>query len=200
MSERNERTGNMSERSQRTGSMSERSQRTGSISERGERTGNRAPRWLRRLLGEPPPDGFDGRLATDERVLGSAPVLGGGHLVLTTLGLWVPDAGHDAEHRRIGWHLVSKATWNGKVLTVIEADEVGTEKAAVLIADREPRRFALPEPARVPELVHVRVTRSVLHSEQTSGGDLVVRRRVPGRDGVRVQIRRAGQRHRGAGA
>ncbi|HEY3261874.1 MAG TPA: hypothetical protein VGJ95_16690 [Pseudonocardiaceae bacterium] len=154
------------------------------------------PRWLRRLLGDPPPEGFDGRLGNDERVLGSAPAAGGRHLVVTTLGLWVPDTAAEVEdagavwYRRIGWHMISKATWNGRVLTVIEADEVGTEHDAVLIADREPRRFTLPEPAKVPELVHARVTRSVLHSERADGGDLVVRRKVPGRDGVRVQIRR----------
>jgi hypothetical protein len=168
-------------------------------------------RWLCRLLsrlltGTPLPEGFDGTLDGDERVLASAPVRGGGHLVVTTLGLWVPEDG--GRHRRIGWHLVSTARWDGRVLTVIEADEVGTvsmsESAgdsvgdpvgdpvsdAVLIADRPPLRFALPEPATVPELVHTRVTRSVLHSERRSTGDLVVRRRVPGRDGVQVQVRR----------
>jgi hypothetical protein len=77
------------------------------------------------------------------------------------------------------------------MLTVIEADEVGRDGDAVLIADRGPQRFALPEPASVPELVHTRVTRSVLHSERSPSGDLVVRRRVPGRDGVQIQIRRA---------
>ena len=40
---------------------------------------------------------------------------GGGHLVLTQLGLWVPEG---AEARRIGWHLVSKATWKSGALAV----------------------------------------------------------------------------------
>ena len=181
------------------------------MSELSERTGGRAARWLRSLLHRTPlPDGFDGDLDGDERVLAGAPVAGGGHLVITTLGLWVPDG--DA-HRRIGWHLVSKATWDGRALTVVEADEVGTvsrrepasgssesmlepasgssDGTAVLIADRAPRRFALPEPGRVPEVVHARVTRSVLHSGRDAEGNLVVRRRVPGRDGVRLQIRRS---------
>jgi hypothetical protein len=147
------------------------------------------PGWLRRLLGEPPPEGFDGALEHDERVLGSAPVAGDGQLVVTTLGLWVPS---DDGSRRIGWHLVSKATWDGRVLTVIEADEAeDATPDAVLIVDRAPQRFPLPEPGKVPELVHARVTRSVLHSQRDSDGNLVVRRRVPGRDGVRLQIRRA---------
>lgn len=147
------------------------------------------PRWLRRLLGATLPEGFDGRLEHDERVLGSAAVAGGGLLVVTTLGLWVPG---DDGPRRIGWHLVSKATWDGRALTVIEADEVeDAAPDAVQIVDRAPQRFPLPEPARVPELVHARVTRSVLHSERDAEGNLMVRRRVPGRDGVRLQIRRA---------
>jgi hypothetical protein len=158
------------------------------------------PRWLRRLLGAAPPEGFEGRLATDERVLGSAPVGGGGHVVVTTFGLWVPDdqpedrpedrPDHE-RHRRIGWHLVSKAAWDGRALTVIEADEIGQDGDAILIADREPSRFALPEPASVPELVHARVTRSILHSERNPAGDTVVHRRIPGRDGAQLQVRRA---------
>jgi hypothetical protein len=59
-----------------------------------------------------------------------------------------------------------------------------------VIVDLPPRRFVLPQPGAVPELVHARVTRSVLHSERTAGGDLVVRRRVPGLDGVWTQVRR----------
>jgi len=156
--------------------------------------------WWRRLLsGPPPPAGFDAPLDAEERLLGSAPVTGGGHLVASTLGLWVPDG---AGHRRIGWHLVSKARWDGRAMTVVEADVVGRLESdppgppdlsgAVVIADRDPRRFPLPQPGPVPELVHARVTRSVLHSEHAESGDLVVRRRVPGRDGVQTQIRRTG--------
>jgi hypothetical protein len=148
-------------------------------------------RWWQQLLGgTPPPEGFDGPLDRNERVLGSAPAAGGGHLVATSLGLWLPKEGG---HRRIGWHLVSKATWDGRALTIIEADEVGSQGDAVLIADRPPRRFPLPEPGAVPEIVHARVTRSVLQSEHrqhADGRELVVRRRVPGRDGIQVQIRR----------
>jgi hypothetical protein len=149
-----------------------------------------ATRWWRRLFGgaELPP-GVDAPLEPEERVLASAPVTGGGYLVPTSHGLWVPHTGE--AHRRIGWHLVSKATWDGRALTVVEADEVGPDGEAVLIADRPPRRYPLPEPANVPEVVHARVTRSVLHSERARDGTLVVRRRVPGRDGVQLQVRRA---------
>ncbi len=154
-------------------------------------------RWWRRLLGgTPAPDGFDGTLEGEERVLASAAAAGGGYVVATSLGLWVPYAeSQSGNHRRIGWHLVSKANWDGRVLTVIEADEIGTEGTdggpeAVLIADRPPKRYHLPEPVNVPEIVHARVTRSVLHSEHAPGGGLGVQRRVPGRDGVHLQIRR----------
>jgi len=139
--------------------------------------------------GVPLPEGFGGTLDGDERVLASVPVAGGGHLVVTTLGLW-PPTGPDEDARRVGWHLVSKATWDGRALTVIEADEVGSDGDAVVIADRPPQRFPLPEPEQVPELVHARVTRSVLHSQRDAEGNLVVHRRVPGRDGVQMQIRR----------
>lgn len=145
--------------------------------------------WWRRLLhGPQPPAGFDGTLAADERLLSAAAVGTGGHLVATTLGLWLPQAG--GPHRRAHWHLISKATWDGQTLTVVEADEVGTEDTVVLIADRPPRRFGLPQPADLPAVVHARVTRSVLHSEPTDGGGLAVQRRVPGRDGVQRQLRR----------
>lgn len=153
--------------------------------------------WWRRLLAgsdAAAPAGFDGALDADERLLGSAPTADG-HLVASTRGLWVPEPGG---HRRIGWHLVSKATWDGRALTVVEAEEAGpaeevgsAEEASVVIADLPPRRFVLAQPGPVPQLVQARVTRSVLHSERTAGGDLVVHRRVPGRDGVLTQLRRA---------
>jgi hypothetical protein len=153
------------------------------------------PRWLKRLVrGAALPEGVDLDLSADERVLVWAAVTGGGYLVPTSLGLWVPEGDG---HRRIGWHLVSKAAWDGRALSVIEADEVGSEGDAVLIADRPPRRFPLAEPGQVPQVVHARVTRSVLHSEPEPDGGLRVQRRVPGRDGVQVQIRKGGS---GSGA
>jgi hypothetical protein len=166
-------------------------------------------RWLKRLIsGAELPEGFDGSLDADERVLTFAAVAGGGFLVPTSLGLWVPaDATAAAPiadaatagagepgHCRIGWHLVSKATWDGRALSVVEADELGPaegEDGAMLIADRTPRRYPLAEPGQVPQVVHDRVTRSVLHSEPAAGGGLRVQRKVPGRDGIQVQLRRS---------
>ena len=65
---------------------------------------------FRRLFGNGAPDGFTGELEPDETVIAHAPVREG-HLVVTSLGLWVPGP------RRIGWHLISKVTWgNGSTL------------------------------------------------------------------------------------
>ena len=48
--------------------------------------------------------------------------------------------------RRLGWHLVSKATWQGGVLAVVEADGGrDASEGAVLLADRPPRRLRLAD-------------------------------------------------------
>ncbi|HEU5474388.1 MAG TPA: hypothetical protein VFV67_27390 [Actinophytocola sp.] len=146
-------------------------------------------RWLQRLLsGGVPPD-FTGELAEDENVLGHAAVAGGGRLVATSLGLWVPD---DDGVRRIGWHLISKATWSDGVLAVVEAAEQETVGQAVVLADLPPRRFVLDRPGTVPRTVQVRVTSSIRsrhHHDLPGGGAWFVQRKVPGRDGLLLQVR-----------
>src|SRR5205085_1038308 len=94
--------------------------------------------FLRRLLGDRTPDGFSGALEPGEDVVDSAPVEGGGHLVVTPLGLWVPA---DGGARRVGWHLVAKAAWADGVFTLTESSEVGTAGSAVVLADLPPVRF-----------------------------------------------------------
>jgi hypothetical protein len=146
-------------------------------------------RWLRRLFGDPLPEDFPGELESSENALGVVAVTGGGHLVVTELGLWVPEAG---QARRIGWHLVSKAAWGDGTLTVIEAEETGTAGAAVVLRDREPVRFGLTQPGKVPWLVRQRVDGSIRgrhRAELTSGGVWFVQRKLPGRDGVVLQAR-----------
>jgi hypothetical protein len=142
----------------------------------------------RRLFGlESPPEGFLGTLAPDERVLASAPVAGGdGVLVCTPDGLWLP------EGRRVGWHLISKATWANDTLAVTEAEEGEMLTEAVLLVDRSPRSFRLIEPGRVPEVVHRRVTGSIRarqRIELDSGGAWLLRRAVPSTDGTLLQVR-----------
>jgi hypothetical protein len=142
--------------------------------------------WLRRLLGDRLPDGFAGELEPAENALAAAEVAHGGHLVVTELGLWLP------EGRRAGWHLISKAGWAVGILTLVEAEEVGAAGAAVLLADREPVRFTLPRPGKLPVMVRQRVDGSIRgrhRQDLASGGVWFVQRKVPGRDGVVLQAR-----------
>ncbi len=145
---------------------------------------------LRRLLGgDGLPEGFAGRLAPDERVVAVARTAEGAHLVVTSWGLWLPDA---AGPRRVGWHLVSRAVWRNGVLAVVEAREVSEIDGAVLLADRPARRFRLADAARVPEAVHARVEASIHsrhHRDLPGGGAWFVQRRVAGRDGTVLQVR-----------
>ncbi|HYH31017.1 MAG TPA: hypothetical protein VD903_11580 [Pseudonocardia sp.] len=144
--------------------------------------------FLRRLLGrEELPE--DVTLAPDERVLATGRLERGAQLVVTSHGLWLPA---EQGARRIGWHLVSKASWQNGALTVVEAQEVETVGSAVLLTDLPPQRLRLAEPGRVPELVHVRVEGSIRsrhHRELPGGGAWFVQRKVPGRDGVVLQVR-----------
>lgn len=149
--------------------------------------------WLRRVAGRFAtsglPPAFAGRLVAEERVLASAELAEGGHLVATSLGLWVPDG---EGSRRIGWHLISKATWDTGSLGLTEAEETGTVEGVVLLADRPVRRFRLAEPGPLPAAVHARVTGSIRSShrrELPGGGAWLVQRSVAGRDGIVLQVR-----------
>lgn len=144
--------------------------------------------WLDRLLRRPAlREGVV--LEADEHVVAVADLAGGGQVVATSRGLWLP--GPDAP-RRLRWHLISKATWEGGALTVVEAKEVETVEGVVLIADDPPRRLRLDDPGRVPEAVHRRVTGSIKsrhHRDLPGGGAWFVQRTVAGRDGVVLQVR-----------
>lgn len=146
-------------------------------------------RAVRRMLGRDElPAGLTG-LEADERVLASAELVDGGHLVVTSWGLWLPDGDG---FRRVGWHLVSKAEWADGTLRLVEAQERESLGGAVLLADRAPRRLRLPRPGRVPQAVHERVTSSIRsrhHRDLPGGGAWFVQRRVPGRDGFVLQVR-----------
>lgn len=147
-------------------------------------------RFLRRLLGrEEVPAEVAGRLATDEHVLATAALVDGGHVVVTSHGLWLSS---EADARLVSWHLVSKATWQGGTLTVVAAEEAETIGGAVLLADRPPVRLRLADPGRVPESVHARVENSIRsrhHRDLPGGGAWFVQRKVPGRDGIVLQVR-----------
>jgi len=143
-------------------------------------------RFFDRLLGRGEvPVGFEGRLEDDEHVVATAEVRSGGHLVVTNRGVWFPGAG------RVGWHLISKATWADGAMTFVVATEEELGRA-VLLHDGPPRRFPLAEPGLVPKAVHERVTGSIVSRERATlpdGGDAwLLERKVPGRDGTVRQI------------
>ncbi|MGW5052340.1 hypothetical protein [Actinokineospora sp. NPDC004072] len=145
--------------------------------------------FFSRIFGGGLPAGFPGKLDREESVAAAAPVRGGGHLVATSLGLWVPE-GDDA--RRIGWHLVSKAAWASGVFTITEAEEAGTAGSAVLLRDLAARRIAVERPGKLPQAVHQRVTGSIRsrhRQELPGGGAWFIQRKVPGQDGVVLQVR-----------
>lgn len=149
--------------------------------------------WLRdladRFVSGGVPAGFAGTLAADEIVLASAELTDGGLLVATSLGLWLPDG---ESSRRVGWHLISKATWRGEILGVIEAAETGAVGGVMLLADLPVARFRLARSGRLPDIVHARVTGSIKsshHRELPGGGAWFVQRRVPGQDGIVLQVR-----------
>ncbi|MCD2196311.1 hypothetical protein LQ327_23335 [Actinomycetospora endophytica] len=130
------------------------------------------------------PEGFTGTLQPDERVLADSRTRRGEVVLATDRGLWIDD-------HHVPWHLVSKATWASGTLEVIEASEAEhLEGGVVLLADASPQKLPLPEPGKIPETVHRRVT-GVIHSRQhhdlPSGGAWFVQRRT--RDGVVLHVR-----------
>ncbi|WP_438388178.1 hypothetical protein [Actinopolyspora saharensis] len=149
--------------------------------------------WLRRSLarlggGVPLPEGFDGALDAEERVLASA-ASARGALVATNRGLWVPG---ESGARRIGWHLLNRAVWRDGMLVLTEAEEYRRVDGAVLLRDLPRRRFRLDRSGRLPDVVHARVTgsiKSTQYRELSVGGARFVRRRVPGVDGTVLQVR-----------
>ncbi len=146
-------------------------------------------RLLDKIVGDGTPAEFPGTLDADESVVAVAACSSGGHVVATSRGLWVPTA--DGA-RRVGWHLLSKVTWGDGELVVIEADETEEAGDAVILADRSPARYRLPEPGKLPQAVHRRVTGSIRsrhHRDLPGGGAWFVQRKVPGRDGIQLQVR-----------
>jgi hypothetical protein len=149
------------------------------------------PNLLRKLAGRDGlPDGFAGTLDPDERVLGVAALQGGDrHLVATSVGLWLPT---DDGARRLGWHLVSRASWNAGTFVLVEAVEAEEIDGAVLLTDRPPVRMRITEPGRLPEVVHARVEGSIRsrhHRDLPGGGAWFVQRKIAGRDGMALQVR-----------
>jgi hypothetical protein len=143
-------------------------------------------RFIDRVTGRAVPPSFEGKLDPGEYVLGSCEVKSGGHLVATSAGLWLPGS------RRVGWHLISKATWGNGALVLIEATESTSAGDAVVLSDLPPVRFVLLNSGRLPDIVHTRVTKSIAsrhRQELPGGGAWFVQRKVPGQDGIVLQVR-----------
>lgn len=134
------------------------------------------------------PEGFVGPLDDDEQVLATAGSPEGS-LVATSHGLWVPESDR---FRRIGWHLLNKVTWRDGSLNLIECSEIERMGSAMLVRDGPRHRFRLTEPGKLPDVVHTRVTgsiRSTQHRDLSVGGARFVQRKVPGQDGIQLQVR-----------
>lgn len=141
-----------------------------------------------RLFGrrERPPAEALARLDRDERVVSWATATaeeGGGAVLATPLGLWLPAAAG-----RIPWHLIDKATWQGGVLSVVAARDSGDG----VLAELPPRSVRIGIPRDLPHTVRVRVERTIASTRHYrlpgGGGVRVVGRRVPGQDGVSWQL------------
>lgn len=145
--------------------------------------------FLGRLLGrDPVPAAVAEHLAAEEAVVATATVTGGGTLVVTSWGIWPP--GETPE--RIGWHEIGKATWDRTALVVIPTVAEQIAPGTELLTDARPRRFRMAEPGKVPQAVQERVTGSIRsrnHRELPGGGAWVLQRKVPGRDGLVLQVR-----------
>lgn len=119
-------------------------------------------------------------LEPDERVLAWGVVVGSReqYVVATNLGLWWPDE----PPRRIPWHLIVRATWTERGLTVVEADVVDD----LLLVERPPCLAALVAEGKIPPAVRKRVEASIVSTHEVrldDGPARVVARRVTGRDG-----------------
>lgn len=152
-------------------------------------------RLLRRRLlpatAKPPLEG-------DERIVAFAGTDGGDHVVATTLGLWLP-----GQEARLGWHEIHKATWSGRVLTVVAARRTGSlpvpggdaidGSTVDVLVDAPAVSWQLLDPDLVPHQVRIRVERSVAYTSHHplpgGGGVRVVARRVPGVGGRRWAVR-----------
>ena len=128
------------------------------------------------------------KLAGDERVLAWAGATGDDIVVVTNLGVWLPQAAE-----RLGWHEIHKATWSGRQLALVAAREVAHDDGYAVMEDLPPLVVTLLDPDKVPEQVRARVNKSVAYTSHhplpDGGGVRVVARRVSGVNGLRWTVR-----------
>ncbi|GAB3303232.1 hypothetical protein EK0264_02760 [Epidermidibacterium keratini] len=155
--------------------------------------------WLQNLVrGRPPlPTAAKNVIPREERVLAWAEALTGQIVVATDRALHVIGA---SAHRAIGWSEISKGTWDGHRLTVIETKKA--EQPAAIpwpegaevdeIVDRAPWSLEFDEPGLVPMKLRDRVESAVVVSvyrDLPTGSVLIIGRKVPGRNGLVWQYR-----------
>lgn len=139
---------------------------------------------------EPLPPALASALARDEHVMGVTPTVDGAVLAASRFGLWQV---RDQVAERFDWHVVSKARLAGAVLGLTVADEIETwDDGTVVLRDRPEVLIRPVRSTKLTDAVHDRVRRSVAASRHVpwpGGGGWVVLRRVPGRDGLTIQLR-----------
>jgi hypothetical protein len=149
-------------------------------------------RWPRRRLALP--DVLARELQADERVEAIAPLVDGDLLAVSRFGLWLTSGGVAI---RWNWETVSKARLVSGTLVLVAAQEVAvTDDGMVLLQDLPPRHFQFAGPTGLTDAVHTRVRRSVAasrHLPWPGAGGWVVLRRIPGRNGLTVQVRLDGE-------
>jgi hypothetical protein len=104
-------------------------------------------------------------------------VTDGGVAIATNRGLWL--AG-----RRIGWHEISKAVWDGRAMIVTPTEVVEEREHVTVLRDLPPQHVVLERPGGVPAEIRQRVTATILSSELQEDGSRLVHRRIPGLDGT----------------
>jgi hypothetical protein len=122
-------------------------------------------------------------LAPDERILAWAGAQQDHVVVVTNLGLWLPD------RPRLGWHEINKAAWSGRELRVTPATVTEQYDGWAVVVDEPVQSYLLLEPGEVPEQVRARVTKSVAYTSHhplpgERRGVRIVARRVSGVDGL----------------
>lgn len=149
-------------------------------------------RWPRRRLSVP--DVLARELQPEEHVQAVATLADGGLLAVTRLGLWLTSGGVAV---RWNWEAVSKARLAAGTLVLVAAEEIAvTDDGMVLLHDLPARQFQFAGPTGLTDAVHTRVRRSVAasrHLPWPGAGGWVVLRRIPGRNGLAVQVRLDGE-------
>lgn len=138
--------------------------------------------FKRRLL----PAAYRPRLEPGERVLAWALTTEGAAVVATNLRLW-------AAGQPTPWNEISKATWDGAVLSIVTSTLVEQRAGYSVIEDNPPVRFELVDPGHLPHQIRLRVTSSVQHPSHHGvpggAGVWIAARRVPGVDGLSWIVR-----------